>query len=129
MMTPQSVVRKMVANHDCLHEELIQDHSLQLTELETKSRYKEQSIMEIKEDLKELNNKLDILTADVNKVIRKSESTDSKLEKRVETLETKIHVYETFFKETKEDNDKRNNKIIAIAAVTATVIGILIKFI
>lgn len=128
-MTPQSVVRKMGVNHDCLHEELIQDHSLQLTELETKSRYKEQSIMEIKEDLKEVNNKLDILTADVNKVIRKSESTDSKLEKRVETLETKIGVYETFFKETKEDNDKRTNKIIALAAVIAAVIGILIKFI
>ena len=119
----------MPAKHECLHEDIIQDHSLQLTELETKSRYKEQSIMEIKDGLKELNTKVDNLTDNVNKIVRKSENTDSELEKRVETLETKIQVYEEFFKTLKEDQDKRTRNLIAIFAVIATVIGILIKFI
>ena len=112
----------MTPPHNCLHEELIQDHSLQITKLDEKSKYKEQSIMEIKEDLKEVNKKLD-------KLISKSEKNDSKLEKRVETLETKIQVYEEFFKTIKDDNDKRTKNLIAICAIIATIIGIIISII
>ena len=108
-----------MTNHECLHEELIQDHSLQITELETKSHYKEQTIMEIKENLKEVNKKLDEL-------ISKSDKSDSDLEKRVETIETKFEVYEDFFKTLKEDNDKRTKNTIAIFALGASVIGIIV---
>ena len=62
----------MVVNHEYFHEELIQDHSLQLTELETKSKYKEQSIMEIKEDLRQVNLKLDKLIKKVKHQIPNS---------------------------------------------------------
>ena len=115
------------AKHECIHEELIQDHSLQLTELETKSRYKEQTIMEIKEDLKEVNKKLD-------KLINKSEKSDTKLEKRVELIETKLDLYEKFFhdlkedeKTRKEDGDKKTKNIIAICAVIATISGVVVS--
>ena len=104
--------------HECIHSELLQSHSLQLAELETKSRYKEQTIMEIKEDLKEVNKKLD-------KLINKSETSDTKLEKRVELIETKLDLYEKFFpdlkedeKTRKEDGDKKTKNIIAICNFT-----------
>lgn len=110
-----------MTNHECLHEELIQDHSLQLTELETKSHYKEQSIMEIKNDLKEVNDKLD-------KLINKSESSDSELRKEVDALKTEFNVYKDIFKTLKDDQDKRTKNLIAICAVIATVTGIIVSF-
>lgn len=110
-----------MTNHECLHEELIQDHSLQLTELETKSHYKEQSIMEIKKDLKEVNEKLD-------KLINKSESSDSELRKEVDALKTEFNVYKDIFKTLKDDQDRRTKNLIAICAVIATVTGIIVSF-
>lgn len=110
-----------MTNHECLHEELIQDHSLQLTELETKSHYKEQSIMEIKKDLKEVNEKLD-------KLINKSESSDSELRKEVDALKTEFNVYKDIFKTLKDDQDQRTKNLIAICAVIATVTGIIVSF-
>lgn len=109
-----------MTQHECIHEELINSHSLQITELETKSKYKEQSIMEIKEQLKELNTKIDALSVDVSKVINKSE-------KGVKSLEDKINIYEKFFATSKDEQDKRTRNIIAISAVIATIVGILIS--
>ena len=126
MMQP---VKKLTNNHICHHEETLNEHSLQIKELVTRSQYKEQTIMELKEDIHKLSDKIDKLTADVNKIINKSEQKDSEIEKRIDNLETKIEVYEKFFKSIKEDQDKRTRNLIAIFAVIATVIGILIKFI
>ena len=107
---------------ECLHEESIQNHSIRLTELETKSHYKEKSIMEIKNDLKEVNEKLD-------KLINKSESSDSELRKEVDALKTEFNVYKDIFKTLKDDQDKRTKNLIAICAVIATVTGILVSFV
>lgn len=116
-----------MTQHDCIHEELINSHSLQITELETKSKYKEQSIMEIKEQLKELNTKIDALSVDVSKVINKSEKGDTELKNRVKSLEDKINIYEKFFATSKDEQDKRTRNIIATSAVIASIIGILIS--
>ena len=120
---------KKLTNHTCIHEELLNDNRLQIKELTTRSQYKEQTIMELKEDIHKLSDKIDKLTEDVNKIINKSEQKDAEIEKRIDNLETKIEVYEKFFKSIKEDQDKRTRNLIAIFAVIATVIGILIKFI
>ena len=111
----------MNESHDCIQSELIQEHSLQLTELETKSKYKEQSIMEIKKDLKEVNEKLD-------KLINKSESSDSELRKEVDALRTEFNVYKDIFKTLKDDEDRRTKNLIATCAVIATVTGIIVSF-
>lgn len=122
-------VTKMANNYECMHEELLQDHSLKIKELSTKSEYKEQSIMELKEELKQINNKIDKLSNNVNKIILNSETHDTEIEKRIGNLETKIAVYEQFFQTVKDDSDKRTRNIIAIAAVIAAVVGIFIRFI
>ena len=113
----------------CCHEDLLQDHSLQIQELTTRSQYKEQTIMELKDEIHKISNKIDGLTAEVNKVIQKSEEKDLKIEKRVNNLETKLDVYEKFFKTIKEDQDKRTRNTLALFSVIAAVIAILIKFI
>ena len=113
-------------SYECCHEELLQDHSLKIKELETKSEYKEQSIMEIKDQLREMNTKIDALSANMSKLITKSEKGDTEIENRVKSLEDKINIYEKFFATTKEERDKRIRNIIAISAVIASVVGILV---
>lgn len=85
--------------------------------------------MELKEEIHKLSDKIDGLTTDVNKIIQKSEEKDLKIEKRVDNLETKLDVYEKFFKTIKEDQDKRTRNTLALFSVIAAVIAILIKFI
>lgn len=134
-MKTATVVRQMTApkTHKCIYEETIQDHSLLITQLTEKSKYKEQSIMEIKDELKIINNKIDDLREDITKIIRASEKTDNKLEKRVATMETKIQTYEEFFKQMKDDNDKRTKNMLSTIAIIATLtsiaVGVIIKFI
>ena len=113
-------------SYECCHEELLQDHSLKIKELETKSEYKEQSIMEIKDQLREMNTKIDALSANMSKLITKSEKGDTEIENRVKSLEDKINIYEKFFATTKEERDQRTRNIIAISAVIASVVGILV---
>lgn len=77
--------------------------------------------MEIKKDLKEVNEKLD-------KLINKSESSDSELRKEVDALKTEFNVYKNIFKTLKDDQDRRTKNLIAICAVIATVTGIIVSF-
>jgi len=116
-----------MTNHSCIHEELIQDHSLKIAQLTTKSEYKEQSIMELKEELKEINTKIDVLTENVNKLVLNSESKDIKIDKRVEKLETKIELYERFFNEVKTDTNKRNNMQIALYSLIIAVLALIVN--
>lgn len=118
-MTPKN------QTYTCLHEDLIQEHSLKIAELSTKSEYKEQSIMELKQELKNINDKIDALSKSVNTLVLNSESKDIKIDKRVEKLETKIELYESFFKELKEDNQKRNNMQLALYALIVSVLALI----
>ena len=95
--------------YTCIHEELIQDHSIKLQELDTKAGYKEQAIMELKAELKDMNAKIDAINNNVNKLILNSETNDSQIQKRVETIETKLELYEKFFRDMKDDENKRKD--------------------
>lgn len=120
-------MKKMVdVKHTCCHEELIQEHSLLIAKLDEKSKYKEQSIMEIKDELKTMNAKIDAINNNVNKLILNSETQDTEIENRIKNLETKIEVYEKFFQTLKDDQEKRSTRQIAIFAVMVTIIGIIV---
>ena len=115
----------MPATHKCLHEELIQDHSLKIKELDTRADYKEQAIMELKEELKEMNVKIDAINDNVNKLILNSETQDKDIDKRVDNVETKIRLYEQFFHEAKEDKKTRDNMQLTLYALIIAVLGLL----
>ena len=113
--------------HKCIHEDLIQDHSLKIKELSTRSEYKEQSIMELKDELKEMNVKIDSINKNVNKLILNSESNDSEIQKRVDNIETKLALYEKFFNEVKEDGNKRNSMQMTLYALIVAIIGLIVN--
>ena len=83
--------------------------------------------MELKDELKEINTKIDVLTENVNKLVLNSESKDIKIDKRVENLENKISLYEKFFNEIKTDNNKRNNMQLTIYALIVTIAGLVLN--
>ena len=122
-----------MTHNECLHEELIQTHSLDIAKLDEKSKYKEQSIMELKNDIKQVNDDIKEVTEDIKSVsnkldviIRKSEKSDSELEKRVEVVENKIELYEKFFKDKKDEDNNRTSHNLATIAIMATVVGIIV---
>ena len=114
-----------MTQHECIHEELLQDHSLAIQELTTRSEFKEQSIMELKDELKSMNAKIDDINNNVNKLILNSESNDNEITTRIETIETKIKLYEEFFHEVKNDKNKSNNMQIALFALIVSVIALI----
>lgn len=76
----------------CFHEDIFQEHARKIEALETKSGYKEEMIKELKQDMKELNDKMDKLSDDVNEAIRKSITGDNEIDRRVTSLETTVKV-------------------------------------
>lgn len=115
----------MPANYTCMHEELIQDHSIKIQELDTKAGYKEQAIMELKSELKEMNAKIDAINNNVNKLILNSETNDNEIQNRVDAIETKIELYEKFFNEIKNDEDKRNNMQLTLYGLIVAILALL----
>lgn len=103
----------------CIQEQKLEDHSLAIQELTTRSEFKEQIIMELKSDVKEIKD-------NVNKLITQSETQDLEIEKRLDALETKVDLYEGFFEKINKDKDKRLTHLIAIGGVLVAVGGIIV---
>ena len=76
----------------CIHEDEFQKHSKKIAELETRADYKEEMIREMKQEMKDLNDKMDKLSEDVNNAIQKSIIGDNDIDKRVTSLETTVRV-------------------------------------
>ena len=76
----------------CFHEDMFQTHARKIEALETKAGYKEEMIKELKQDMKDLNDKMDKLSDDVNEAIRKSITGDNEIDRRVTSLETTVRV-------------------------------------
>lgn len=75
----------MSDEYKCLHEELLQSHSLSLKELETEVQFKREKIEGLKDSVDAIDEKLD-------KLILKSERDDFNIDKRVTSLENTIKV-------------------------------------
>ena len=120
------VVMTMV-EHKCIHDELIQQHSLQIKELSTKSVYKEKSIMEIKDELKEINGKIDAINENVNRLILQSTKDDDKLELELTALKTQLKNLKKELDDKDEESNKRINRILVIIGLVFTAITILLN--
>ena len=82
----------MNAEYNCMHEELLQDHSLQLKELETRVDYKHVRLDEMDKKLERMESKLDQLTEAVQQLHLESLQDDRDIDKRLTTLETTVKV-------------------------------------
>lgn len=117
-------------NETCLqHEEQIQELARKTAELEAHASFKEQRIMEIIEDNKRIEGKIDNLTETVNKVMLNSIKDDNNLNQRVTTLETTIKTQDDTIKKFEEKQRKEREedraKTTQYMAVIGTVIGVL----
>ena len=74
------------------HEEQIQQNARNIAELKARADYKDKRIDELKKDMKDLNDKMDKLSNDVNEAIRKSITGDNEIDRRVTSLETTVKV-------------------------------------
>ena len=89
--------------YDCMHEELLQSHSLQIKAVETELAYKREKLDELKADNKRMEQKLDEINKKVNEIVLASKTDDDKLDKRLTAIETKQELQE---KTTKENQEK-----------------------
>lgn len=123
-------------NETCLqHEEQIQELARKTAELEAHASFKEQRIMELIDDNKRIEGKIDNLTDTVNKVMLNSIKDDNSLNQRVLALETKQKTHDDLLKEfeekqnkqRKEDREKQNLRI-AYLGVGLTGLSILLAY-
>lgn len=81
--------------YNCIHEELLQNHSLQLKEHETELHYKKEKLDEIKEDNKRMEEKIDDIKDCVNEIILASKRDDSQLKEIIAKQDNRITALET----------------------------------
>lgn len=74
----------------CLHEDQIQNHSLEITELQTEIRFKKEKIDQIIDDQKKMSDKIDTLIETVNTMQMKSIMGDDDLKNRVTSIESEL---------------------------------------
>lgn len=113
--------------HKCIHEKEIQDYGIQITELKTRSDYKEKSIMEIKDELKYIKDNIDAINNNVNKLILKSNKEDNKLEVELTQLKTHIDNLQTELDNKEKESDKRINRILVVVGLVFTAITIVLN--
>ncbi len=119
----------MTSNHDCLHEEQINNQSQKLAELEAKNGFKDQRINELIEDNRRIEAKIDNLTDTVNKVMLNSIKDDKDIANRVITLETKYDTQEKIIKQyekkAQKERDDERAKTNQYLTIIGTAIGIM----
>ncbi len=78
------------AKYECVHEQLLQNHSLKLKELETEIDFKKEKIDTILDDQKKMDKKIDTLIDTVNTIQMKSIMGDSDINQRVSSIESEL---------------------------------------
>ena len=124
-------------NETCLqHEEQIQELARKTAELEAHASFKEQRIMELIDDNKRIEGKIDNLTDTVNKSILASVQGDGDLKQRVLKLETKsdtqeklLKEYETKAKKQRDDERARTNQYLSGIGVAIAILSFIFAYV
>ena len=113
----------MAIEYDCIHEELLQSQTKDLERLKTRADYKDKRIDELYVKMEKMEEKLDTMNDNINKLIVKSNKGDTDLELRLKAIETELALQ----KQTSTDNHNRITSIVALVGVGLTIITILIN--
>lgn len=81
--------------YTCIHEETLNDHSLQLKEHETELHFKKEKLEEIKADNKRMEEKIDVIKDSVNEIILASKRDDSQLKEIIAKQDSRITALES----------------------------------
>lgn len=90
-------------SYDCMHETLLQDHSLKIATLEKELSFKKEKLEELKKDNDRMESKIDDIKDSVNKIILASKNDDDKLDKRLLKIETRLATQEKLQKDSRDD--------------------------
>ena len=116
-------VMRVSVEYDCVHEELLQSQTRDLERLKTRADYKDKRIDELYVKMEKMEQKLDTMNDNINKLIVKSNKGDTDLELRLKAIETELELQ----KQTSIDNHNRVSQLLAIVGVGLTIITILIN--
>lgn len=111
-MTPSS------PNYECIHEELLQEHNLQINDIQNELNYKKEKLDELKKDNEKIQESLNDIQKSVNNIVLASNRDDNHLKDIINKQDNRITALES-----------RNNTLnwvigIGFTAITCTV-GIL----
>lgn len=120
----------MTPDHECIHQELLQKHSLELTELEKEVEFKKEKMDAMQMKIDEIDTKIDKINDNVNKIVLASTKADNNLELRLGTIETELRNVKQELKDKEtEDNNRRNRQLVTLGLfLTAVTIGLNILF-
>jgi len=120
----------MTTNHECIHSELLQKHTLELTELEKEVEFKKEKMDAMQMKIDEIDTKIDKINDNVNKIVLASTKADNNLELRLGTMETELRNVKQELKDKEtEDNNRRNRQLVTLGLfLTAVTIGLNILF-
>lgn len=119
----------MDANYECCHEQLLQDHSLKITELEKEVQFKKEKMDSMQMKIDEIDKKVDKINENVNKIVLASTQSDNYLELRLQANETEIKNLKEELSKKETENDNLINRRIAIIGLILTVVTIGINLI
>ena len=120
----------MVVDTPCTqHEEIIQNHSRKIAELETRADYKEKMIDSLDDKIEKMDKKIDELLDGFNDFKIESNHYDAQLELRLKTIETQLELQEQKIRDNKVDNESRTNRLFLIIGTVLTVITIIVNII
>lgn len=116
-------VMRVSVEYDCVHEELLQSQTRDLERLKTRADYKDKRIDELYVKMEKMEQKLDTMNDNINKLIVKSNKGDTDLELRLKAIETELALQ----KQTSIENHNRVSSLLAVVGVGLTIITILIN--
>lgn len=90
----------------CLHEELLQHHSLQIQELSTKSEYKEERLDKLEKKMDDMDKKLDNINNTLNEIKMQSTKDDTQLELRLTAIETEQATLKKQISKKEDESDR-----------------------
>jgi len=110
--------------HECIHEEQIQGQSRAIERMGAELNYKKERLDELKDDNKRMEKKIDEIKDCVDKLVVKSQTDDSKLDKRLTAIETEQKV----IKEMQEKNRSDTNLKIALVGLIIAILTLLLNY-
>lgn len=134
MNTKQTVMKmnEETPKYQCIHEELLQNHSLKITGIEKELNYKKEKLDDLKEQNEKMQDTLEEIRKDINKIMLKSKDGDTELNQRIIKLENENQTLQqeiTEIKTTQEKNtDRQYTKIALLISAIAIIVSIITHF-
>ena len=135
MNTNTMTVMKMneeTPNYKCIHEELLQNHSLKITGIEKELNYKKEKLDDLKEQNEKMQDTLEEIRKDINKIMLKSKDGDTELNQRIIKLENENQTLQQEINEIKttqeKNTDRQYTKIALLISAIAIIVSVITQF-